>query len=199
MEELKREATSVTDPAALWERYVEWLYHNDDLALSLDVSRISFSPHFVEAMEPKVRQEAEDAPMASPPSPILHPHPHRYWAQFAEAFQAMRELEGGAIANPDEKRMVGHYWLRKPELAPRPQLQAAIEQSVAAISAFAADVLSGKIKPEGADRFTQIMSVGIGGSALGPQFVAEALAPHNPQLKVASPLPTLSRSQGLEV
>ena len=30
-----------------------------------------------------------------------------------------------------------------------------------------------QIKPKGADRFTQIMSVGIGGSALGPQFVAE--------------------------
>ncbi|KAI7739660.1 hypothetical protein M8C21_016654, partial [Ambrosia artemisiifolia] len=35
--------------------------------------------------------------------------------------------------------------------------------------------------PEG--RFTQILSVGIGGSALGPQFVAEALAPDNPPLK----------------
>lgn len=32
--------------------------------------------------------------------------------------------------------------------------------------------------------FTQILSVGIGGSALGPQFVAEALAPDNPPLKV---------------
>ena len=28
------------------------------------------------------------------------------------ALQAMGELEGGAIANPDENRMVGHYWLR---------------------------------------------------------------------------------------
>lgn len=36
--------------------------------------------------------------------------------------------------------------------------------------------------PEG--RFTHILSVGIGGSALGPQFVAEALAPDNPSLKV---------------
>ncbi|KOM40763.1 hypothetical protein LR48_Vigan04g096100 [Vigna angularis] len=35
--------------------------------------------------------------------------------------------------------------------------------------------------PEG--RYTQILSVGIGGSALGPQFVAEALAPDNPPLK----------------
>jgi glucose-6-phosphate isomerase len=36
--------------------------------------------------------------------------------------------------------------------------------------------------PEG--RFTQVLSVGIGGSALGPQFVAEALAPDNPPLQV---------------
>ena len=30
----------------------------------------------------------------------------------------MEALEAGAIANADEKRMVGHYWLRAPELAP---------------------------------------------------------------------------------
>ena len=28
------------------------------------------------------------------------------------------DLEKGAIANPDENRMVGHYWLRAPERAP---------------------------------------------------------------------------------
>ena len=59
VKELKQAAVVVTDPAALWERYVEWLYHNEDLALSLDVSRISFSPRFVEAMEPKVRHKAQ--------------------------------------------------------------------------------------------------------------------------------------------
>lgn len=41
-----------------------------------------------------------------------------------------------------------------------------------------------QIKPPSSGRFTQILSVGIGGSALGPQFVAEALAPDNPPLKV---------------
>lgn len=40
--------------------------------------------------------------------------------------------------------------------------------------------------PEG--RFTSILSIGIGGSALGPQFVAEALAPDNPPLKVSDNL-----------
>ncbi|MEC8778685.1 MAG: glucose-6-phosphate isomerase, partial [Verrucomicrobiota bacterium] len=34
------------------------------------------------------------------------------------ALLAMAELEGGAISNPDENRMVGHYWLRDSELAP---------------------------------------------------------------------------------
>ena len=43
-----------------------------------------------------------------------------------------------------------------------------------------------QIKPPSSPsgRFTQVLSVGIGGSALGPQFVAEALAPDNPPLKV---------------
>ena len=31
-----------------------------------------------------------------------------------KAFADMDALEKGAIANPDEKRMVGHYWLRNP-------------------------------------------------------------------------------------
>ena len=34
------------------------------------------------------------------------------------AFVAMKDLEKGVIANPDENRMVGHYWLRNPDLAP---------------------------------------------------------------------------------
>ena len=33
-----------------------------------------------------------------------------------KAFADMAALEAGAIANPDEKRMVGHYWLRNPAL-----------------------------------------------------------------------------------
>ena len=36
------------------------------------------------------------------------------------AFQTMDELVNGAIANPDEQRMVGHYWLRPPSGATPP-------------------------------------------------------------------------------
>jgi glucose-6-phosphate isomerase len=48
-----------------------------------------------------------------------------------------------------------------------------------------------QIKPPSsqAGRFTQILSIGIGGSSLGPQFVSEALAPDNPPLKVLSQVP----------
>lgn len=92
-----------------------------------------------------------------------------------KAFAAMHELESGAIANPDEKRMVGHYWLRNPALAPNAQLRADIEETNKRIKQFAADVHAGKIVTEDGKRFQHILLIGIGGSALGPQFIADAL------------------------
>ncbi|XP_052623149.1 glucose-6-phosphate isomerase 1, chloroplastic [Lactuca sativa] len=147
-----------TDPKVLWERYTEWLYQHKDLGLYLDVSRVGFTDEFVKEMEPR----------------------------FMKAFQAMEDLEKGAIANPDEGRMVGHYWLRNPKLSPNSFLRLQIENTLEAISTFAEDIIVGKIKPPSSPegRFTHILSVGIGGSALGPQFVAEALAPDNPPLKI---------------
>ena len=38
-------------------------------------------------------------------------------SNISSALHAMQELESGAIANPDENRMVGHYWLRNADLA----------------------------------------------------------------------------------
>ena len=52
----------------------------------------------------------------------------------------MRALEGGAIANPDEQRMVGHYWLRAPQLAPTPEIRQEIEEVQADITQFVARV-----------------------------------------------------------
>ncbi|KAK2992104.1 hypothetical protein RJ640_023487 [Escallonia rubra] len=144
------------DSIALWHRYVDWLYQHKELGLYLDVSRIGFTDQFVAEMEPRLQA----------------------------AFKAMDELEKGAIANPDEGRMVGHYWLRNPKLAPKSFLRLQIENTLEALGKFADDVVSGKIKPPSVGRFTHILSVGIGGSALGPQFVAEALAPDNPPLKI---------------
>jgi len=91
------------------------------------------------------------------------------------AFDAMQALEAGAIANPDENRRVGHYWLRAPERAPTPALAQEIRDAVAAVKAFAADVHAGKLAPPGAPRFRALLCVGIGGSALGPMLLADAL------------------------
>ena len=54
-------------------------------------------------------------------------------AMLQKALEDMQALEGGAIANPDEQRMVGHYWLRAPKLAPTPEIAQEIEQVQAAI------------------------------------------------------------------
>ena len=92
-----------------------------------------------------------------------------------KAFAAMRDLEAGGIANPDENRMVGHYWLRKPPLAPNAELRGEIENTNTRIKKFAAEVQSGKIKGSRGDKFQHILSIGIGGSALGPEFIADSL------------------------
>ena len=91
-------------------------------------------------------------------------------------FDDMRALEGGGIANPDENRMVGHYWLRAPNLAPTPELQGAIAAPLLALKAFAEQVHTGGVRPPGGGVFEQLLVIGIGGSALGPQLVADALA-----------------------
>ncbi len=122
-------------------------------------------------------------------------HPHRRW--FADATQlgvderafdelpwdrvlaAMAALEGGAVANPDEGRQVGHYWLRAPELAPDVGTARAISDTLDAVTTFAEAVRSGEIRAEGGEPFTDVLHVGIGGSALGPQLFLDALVdPH---------------------
>jgi len=139
----------------LWQRYEDWLYYHEGLDLYLDVSRIGFDTDLVETLTPK----------------------------FEKAFKDMAALEGGAIANPDENRRVGHYWLRDPELAPA-ELRKEIVDTLNEIEAFVQKVHNGTIHPPEAPKFTDILSIGIGGSALGPEFVAEALAPDFPPLAI---------------
>ncbi|MEA5508387.1 glucose-6-phosphate isomerase [Crocosphaera sp. UHCC 0190] len=144
------------DKQQLWQRYQDWLYYHEGLGLYLDISRMRFDDAFVDSLKPK----------------------------FEKAFQDMEALESGAIANPDEGRMVGHYWLRAPELAPNDDVRKEITQPLAQIADFVKKVHEGTIKPPTADKFTDVLSVGIGGSALGPQFVAEALSPDFPPMAI---------------
>src|SRR2546423_7838951 len=142
--------------SSLWPRFQKYFLRYDDLDFSIDISRMRFPDGFFEEMRSRVEK----------------------------AFVAMRDLEAGAIANPDEQRMVGHYWLRNSKLAPTPELRADIEDTNARIKQFAADVHAGKIAPEKGEKFKHILLVGIGGSALGPQFIADALGQANDPLDI---------------
>lgn len=84
------------------------------------------------------------------------------------ALAGMKALEAGEMANPDEKRQVGHYWLRTPALAPSEKIRHEIETTLAKIITFVKKAHKEK-------KFNQLLIIGIGGSALGPQFVADAL------------------------
>src|SRR5688572_9116627 len=88
----------------------------------------------------------------------------------------MAALEAGAVANPDEGRQVGHYWLRAPELAPTVGQAEAIGELADAVTAFAEDVRAGRVVAEDGLPFTDVLHVGIGGSALGPLLLVDALA-----------------------
>ncbi len=134
-------------PRELWDRYRASLFDDPDLAIRLDVSRMGIPDGFYDEKE----------------------------ADLQRAFAAMEALERGAIANPDEQRMVGHYWLRAPDRAPTDDIARAIRLTRQRVSEFAAQVHDGLVRPAREERFRHLLVVGIGGSALGPQFVAHAL------------------------
>ncbi len=100
-------------------------------------------------------------------------------SRFPAVFDAMESLEKGAIANPDEGRQVGHYWLRDAVLAPTAEMRAAITTTHDRIIRFASAVHASEVRPRGASRFSQLVLVGIGGSALGPLLAAAALSKPN--------------------
>jgi len=138
-----------------WNRFQKYYTDFPTLGLSVDLSRMNVDDAFFAAMEPRIQQ----------------------------AFLKMAELEKGAIANPDENRMVGHYWLRNPALAPTLEIRKAIEENLANIKEFTSQVHSGKVHGKGGP-FKNYILIGIGGSALGPQFVAHALGdPRTDKLK----------------
>lgn len=130
-----------------WKRFQQHLCHCPEIGLWLDISRMGFDDDFFEQMEPAMQR----------------------------SFDAMLALERGAIANPDENRMVGHYWLRAAELAPDDEIKTEVETTIRQIETFVARVHGGEVTALGGRKFSKLLVIGIGGSALGPQFVADAL------------------------
>ena len=141
---------------SLWQRYQKYLCVCNDIELSLDISRMRFGEDFISQMSDRMNKALDD----------------------------MQALESGVIANPDEKRMVGHYWLRTPKLAPTAELRDEIENTLKDIKKFAADVHDGSIKAPNGAKFTDLLVIGIGGSALGPQWIASALSTPNDKMRV---------------
>jgi glucose-6-phosphate isomerase len=131
-----------------WKVFKERLVFDAASGFSLDTSRLLYDEAYIERLTPRMET----------------------------AFNSMEQLERGALANPDEKRMVGHYWLRSPERAPSTELRESITSTITKIKTFATHVHSGEIAPKAGQRFRHVLIVGIGGSALGPQFVSQALS-----------------------
>ncbi len=129
-----------------WTRFCKYYYSESMLGLSLDITGIKFDDTYFTQMAPAM----------------------------ANAFAQMKALEGGSIANPDEGRMVGHYWLRNPDIAPTLEIRGAIQSTIERIENFAARVHQGEIRGVQGE-FKNLLIIGIGGSALGPQFISHAL------------------------
>jgi len=144
------------DGNKLWQRFKETLCDCPTLGIALDISRVPFTAAFMKKMEPQIQL----------------------------AYDAMARLEAGEIANPDEKRMVGHYWLRNASLAPTDEIGKDITKTLRDIKQFAKKVHTGKVKPQVARKFTDVLQVGIGGSALGPQLVADCLGTGKDKMRV---------------
>ena len=125
-----------------WERFQRYSYSFSSVGIRLDISRMNFEEPWLETMSVPLK------------------------AVFAQ----MGELESGALANPDEQRMVGHYWLRNSALAPTPEIAAMIEEAISRIQTFAQRIHEQQIRSEQNLPFQHVLLIGIGGSVLGPQL-----------------------------
>lgn len=137
-----------------WIHYKECLFYNKTLNFYLDYSKVQFDERLFSGEG--IRQ----------------------------AFSEMAALESGAIANKDENRMVGHYWLRTPELSPTPAIRESITSALTSIKSFCKKIHTGEILSADQQKFAYVLIVGIGGSALGPQFVGRALGTAHDPLKL---------------
>ncbi len=130
-----------------WKRFCDYIYQSPTLGISVDISKMHFPDPFFKNIKEGLNS----------------------------ALDEMKAIESGEIANSDEKRMVGHYWLRNTEIAPLSSIKRTIEFELKKIKHFSKQIKEEKIKPLKKERFTQAIIIGIGGSALGPQLLSDAL------------------------
>src|SRR2546429_7826988 len=97
---------------SLWQRFQKYFLRYTDIGFTIDISRMRFADDFLRSMG----------------------------ARAQKAFLEMRHLEAGAIANADERRMVGHYWLRDLGLAASASFRNHIEETNAPIKKSVTDI-----------------------------------------------------------
>ena len=139
-----------------WTRYCQSVIRYPQLGFSIDLSRMDVDDAFLASMQPKIEK----------------------------AFANIAATERGEIVNPDEQRMVGHYWLRNAALAPTEAIRKSITEPLAALKDFAEKVHTGQVTTPTGGQFKQLLLIGIGGSALGPQLVNDAIG-HGAKLPIA--------------
>ncbi len=129
-----------------WQTFKKFFVYLHPLKLSLDTSKVPFKENFFQSMQSKI----------------------------VRAFNDMEALEAGNIANPDEKRMVGHYWLRNFQLAPNQNINMVLHDNWLKVRTFTEKIINQEIQGSQGP-FKYLLCVGIGGSALGPQLLSDAL------------------------
>ncbi len=134
-----------------WSRFCDLLYYDEEIGFWLDVSRMKFDSDDLNELIPS----------------------------FEKAFKAMDQLEKGSVANIDEQRQVGHYWLRNSDIAPSEEIKQSIEKQIGDISYFGQSILNGEITNENGINFTDVLWIGIGGSGLGPILLVNSLRKTN--------------------
>ena len=130
-----------------WKKFSNYLWFNKDLSIWLDISKVIFNDKEINSIENR----------------------------FNNVFQANKNLEDGAFSNIDENRQVGHYWLRNSNISPNDEIRQSIDNEVKNIDNFCDQVLNNKILNKNGKPFTDVLWIGIGGSALGPLLLIEAL------------------------
>ena len=130
-----------------WNKFVKYLWFDEDINMWLDISKVLFNEKKITEIERK----------------------------FKNVYKASKDLEDGSISNVDENRQVGHYWLRNSNIAPDKEIGKQIEEEIKNIEEFSSQILNKKILNKNGSFFTDVLWIGIGGSALGPLLLIESL------------------------
>ena len=138
-----------------WNKYSKYLWFDNDINIWLDISKINFNEEIIS----------------------------KYEKRFENVFTAITKLESGEYSNIDENRQVGHYWLRNSSLSPNNNIKNSIDSEIEKIKSFGKKIINGDLKNIDGKSFTDVLWIGIGGSALGPLLIIESLQVNDDGLK----------------